>query len=171
MQSILQAYQELERKAREANLKREGEIRSIHDEIINRYRPGGSFLSGSRAELEQQKVKDVGKSMQQLISSGLFGTTRAATLGTQWEADVGAPARAKLEDISMERLSQAQAAKAGFVERIEEPYPDYGALTQAAQAQASKPRRTSTTRAAGRGMGTYGYGGGSRYGGRNLIAG
>jgi len=66
--------------------------------------------------------------MQQMISSGLYGTTTAAGAGRRWEEAVGAPARLRLEDIMMQRLSQAQVGKAGFMERIEEPYPDYAMM-------------------------------------------
>lgn len=142
MANLTQMYQDAENQAREANKKRMGEINAIHDEIIKRYQLGGQFLKGGQALLEQQKGRETGKSMQQLISSGLYGTTTAAGLGRQWESEVGAPARFKLEDVAMERLSSAQLGKAGFQERIEEPYPDYNTLAQASAARASRPSPT-----------------------------
>ena len=159
MANLVEQYQQIADKARQANEKREAEIRGILDEIIQRYQPGGSFLTGAKGELEQRKVKDVGGSMQQMISSGLFGTTGAAGLGRRWEAEVGEPGRARLEDISAERLSAAQRDKAGFAERIEEPYPDMSALGAASQAQGAGSG--SVGRSGGRGggpaaMGLYG---------------
>jgi hypothetical protein len=120
-----------------SNTKRQAQIESIIDEVIARYQPGGTFGKSYLQQLEGQKVRDVGAGTQQLISSGLYGTTTTAGLPAKWEAEVGASARLKLEDIQMERLSQAQLGKASFLERIQEPYPDYSALMQASAAGAS----------------------------------
>jgi len=49
------------------------------------------------------------------------------------------------EDIKMERLSSAQLGKAGFLEGIEETYPDYGALMQAVSATGAGGETTTTT--------------------------
>lgn len=114
--------------ARSANEKRYKEAMAIYDEIITRYQPGGGFGKAALGQLEKQKVRETGAGMQQLISSGLYGTTTAAGLGKQWEEEVGAPSRLKLEDIMMQRLSQAQVGKAGFMERRQDVYPDVGAL-------------------------------------------
>lgn len=133
--SILQQTQQRESASIAANQQRLDQATAIYDEIIARYRPGGSFGKGYLAQLETQKVQDVGKATQQQISSGLAGTTVTSGLGSAWEANVGQPARLKLEDIQMERLSGAQANKAGLIERVENPSPDYGLLAQLAAAQ------------------------------------
>jgi len=75
-----------------------------------------------------------------LISSGLFGTQAAAGVGMQWERTVGAPARLRLEDIMMQRLSQAQIGKAQAIERREDIYPDYGLMSQLIAQVAAAPR-------------------------------
>ena len=118
-----------------ANEKRYAQAMAIYDEIISRYSPGGGFGKAALGQLEEQKVRDVGEETQAQISGGLFGTSVTAGLGTKWESEVGAPARLRLEDIMMERLSQAQLGKAGFIERREDVYPDVGAAAgYAAQA-------------------------------------
>ena len=122
--------------AKESNIKRQKKIEAIFDEIIARYKPGGTFGKSYLQQLGEQKVRDIGAGTQSLISSGMYGTTTTAGLPGKWEAEVGAPARLKLEDIQMERLSSAQLGKASFLERIEEPYPDYNALMQASAAKA-----------------------------------
>ena len=122
--------------AKESNIKRQKKIEAIFDEIIARYKPGGTFGKSYLQQLGEQKVRDIGAGTQNLISSGMYGTTTTAGLPGKWEAEVGAPARLKLEDIQMERLSSAQLGKASFLERIEEPYPDYNALMQASAAKA-----------------------------------
>jgi hypothetical protein len=112
-------------KSYQANLKRYQQAEKIFDEIIAMYGPEGTFGKSYEAELEKQKVSDVGKTKLTDISRGLYGTT---DYGAAWESQVGASARLKLEDIKMERLSAAQAQKAGFLTSIEEPYPDYGLM-------------------------------------------
>lgn len=129
--------------ARRANEMRYAQAMSIYDEIIKRYQPGGTFGQAALGQLEKQKVRDVGAETQQMISSGLYGTTTTAGLPGKWEAEVGAPARLRLEDIMMERLSQAQIGKAGFIERREDVYPAVGAAAGYAQQEAAA-RPTST---------------------------
>lgn len=129
--------------ARQANEQRYAQAMSIYDEIIKRYQPGGTFGKAALGQLEAQKGRDVGRETQQMISSGLYGTTTTAGLPTKWEAEVGAPSRLRLEDIMMQRLSQAQIGKAGFIERREDVYPDVGAYAgYTAQAAAAKPTTT-----------------------------
>lgn len=118
----------MEKTARQANLRREKEIRGYFDTMIGLYAPGGGFGRGYEAELERTKTKDVARGTQQLISSGLYGTTTAAGLGKAWEEEVGAPSRLRLEDLRLERYAQALGQKASFVERIENMYPDYGLI-------------------------------------------
>ena len=86
--------------------------------------------------LEKQKVRDVSRAGQSDISRGLFGLRDR---GAEWESQVGAPSRLKLEDLLTERLSSALMAKGSFLQSIEEPYPDTGALTEAYAAQAGVP--------------------------------
>ncbi len=132
---ILAQTQQRETASIAANQTRLDQATAIYDEIIARYRPGGSFGKGYLAQLETQKTQDVGRATQQQISSGLYGTTVTSGLGSAWEANVGQPARLKLEDIQMERLSGAQRDKAGLIERVENPAPDYGMLADLARAQ------------------------------------
>lgn len=129
--------------ATSANLKRYDQAMSIYDEIIKTYSPGGSFGKGVLGQLEKQKVRDVGAETQDLISSGLYGTSTQAATGRKWEESVGAPARLRLEDIQMQRLSQAQLDKAGFIERREDVGPDMGMLAGLAQ-QAGQYSTTRT---------------------------
>lgn len=118
--------------ANKANELRYQQGMAIYDEIINRYQPGGTFGKAALGQLEKQKVRDVGAETQQLISSGLYGTTTAGGTGRRWEESVGAPARLRLEDIMMERLSQAQVGKAGFIERREDVGPGLGTIADLA---------------------------------------
>lgn len=129
---LLGQFQRAGAEARAANLKRYQEAMSIYDKIIARSQPGGAFERRGLAEIRGARTKGVGQETQQLISSGLYGTTTMAGTGRRWEAEVGAPARGRLEDVMEQRLTGAQQAKAGFIERREDEYPDYGMLAQLA---------------------------------------
>jgi hypothetical protein len=115
---------------------REKEARGLYDRIIKMFEPGGQYGQGTEAMLDRQKKRDVGASMQQLISSGLYGTTTAAGLPIAWEEAVGAPTRAKLEDMRYGQLATSLGNKAQFVTNIEDVLPDYGMIA-GLQSQAS----------------------------------
>jgi len=152
LDDLLKKFERQEEEARAATTERETKIMAITDEIIARYSPGGVFEEKALAQLGQQKTEDVSAGMQQLIGSGLAGTEAGAHVGTAWEKAVGAPARLRLEDLMMERLSGAQMQQAGFMERITDQFPDWGMIAQLAMA-------VEQSRAAGGGGGTvYSYG-------------
>ncbi|MHA1409227.1 MAG: hypothetical protein ACTSQY_02700 [Candidatus Odinarchaeia archaeon] len=129
-EDILKNFEARQQEAREANLRREAQVEAIFDEMIARYGPGGTFGRSYESELAKRKIRDVSAATQADISRGLYGVVPRAT---EWESTVGAPARLKLEDIKMQRLSQAQTQKAGFLERIEDTYPDYALIAGLAQ--------------------------------------
>ena len=116
--------------ARQANIDRRKQIEAMYDKMMGMVGPGGAFEKRGLGEIEAAKTKGVGKETQQMISSGMYGTTTAAGVGRKWEADVGAPARLRLEDIMQQRQLGVMGQKAGFLERIEDVYPDYSALMQ-----------------------------------------
>lgn len=129
-------------KANEENQKRLDQMTSIFDEVINRYQPGGAFQKAGLAQIGQQKVTDVGKETQQMIGSGLYGTTTTASLPSRWESQVGNPARLNLEDVMMQRLSGAQISKAGMIERVEDTGPSISDIINMAN-QYGQGRTTS----------------------------
>ncbi len=135
--NLVADFRKREESARAANLKRETEVRGIYGKQIAQYQEGGAFKAAGLAEIEQTKKRAVGAGTQQMISSGLYGTTTAASIPVQAEHQAGL-ARLKLEDILQQRTSQAQTKLAGFVERIEQPYPDYNMLLQASIAQGQR---------------------------------
>lgn len=144
-QSLLQDFQKREADARAANKARELEIRKTYENIIAQYEEGGAFKASGLADIERTKTRAIGAGTQQMISSGLFGTTTAASIPVQAEQTAGLQ-RLKLEDILEQRVTEAKLGQASFVERIEEPYPDYQLLRDAYVAQASTPRQTQQSR-------------------------
>lgn len=124
-------FGQVSERARQANIARQQRIEEMYGLMEQRVQPGGAFERRGLAEIETARTRGVGREMQQMISSGMYGTTTAAGIGRGWEAEVGAPARGRLEDVMQQRLTGIQMQKAGFLERIEEPYPDYRMLMQA----------------------------------------
>jgi len=140
-QDIIANFQQQQEAARVANEARYAESLKLYDEIIKQYQPEGGFLKGAEAELGREKTRTVAGQEQKLVSSGLFGTSTVAGLGSKWEAEVGQPARLKLEDVRMGRLAQALGAKAGAIERREDIGPDYATIAALSQQAASRPSR------------------------------
>jgi len=135
--SLYQDFLKREEAARAANIKREQEIRGIYGQEIAQYEEGGAFKAAGLADIEQAKTRAIGAGTQQMISSGLYGTTTAASIPVQAEQTAGLQ-RLKLEDILQQRTTEAKRGLAGFVERIETPYPDYSMLMQAMIAQGQR---------------------------------
>lgn len=142
-------------RARAANEERYTQGMGLWDEIIERYQPGGGYGEGALASYERGKTKAVGAGMQQLVSSGLANTTVAATIGKKYEEEVGTPFKLQLQDVQSQRLSEAQAGKAGFIERRTDAYPDAGLAAQLGQ-QVGQAQGIQT---GGYGAGGYGTGG------------
>jgi len=154
----LSQLQQVEQQAYLSNLQRKEQIESIYDSIIEMYQPGGAFEARYLSQLGTRKAKDVGSEMQQLISSGLYGTTTTAGLGRRWEAEVGEPSRLAMEDIMQQRLGMAMGKKAEFLTGIEEEYPDYATAATLA-AQAASARGGGAAVSAGGGYSSGGAGG------------
>ena len=105
--NYMNSYIQAQEKANEANQKRYNEAMKLYDNMIKRFGPGGTFMSGAEAGLERTKTKDVASGSQALVSAGLSNTTMPAGLGKRWEEEIGGPQRLKLEDMRQERLTQA----------------------------------------------------------------
>lgn len=119
-----------QRSARQANIQRRKQIESLYGEMLGMVQPGGAFERRGLADIERQKTRGVGRETQRMISGGMYGTTTAAGVGRRWEADVAGPQRLRLEDIMQRRQLGVMGQKAGFLERIEDEYPEYSQLLQ-----------------------------------------
>lgn len=140
MAALDQLYIQMQKReadARKANIAREKEIRGTYSDLIARSETGGAAKIAGLADIERTKTRAIGAGTQQMISSGLYGTTTAASIPVQAEQTAGLQ-RLKLEDMLEQRTQELKLGKAGFVERIEDPYPDYSALMNAYIAQASR---------------------------------
>ena len=141
---LTQSYTKMADEAKASNLARETEIRNIYTNILNSISGSNDSMRASGlADIERQAGQLEGRETQQMISSGLYGTTTAAAIPRNVATSFTQPARLKLEDLLSTRKREAQLGLAGFVERIQTPYPDYNALFQAQIAEASQPGQTS----------------------------
>ena len=141
--SILGAFQAAQRSANVANLQRYKQGLGLYDQMITNWGKGGGFVKGAEATLERTKKRDVAGGMQNLVSSGLAGTTMAAGIGKKWEEEVGAPSRLSIADIAGQRLAQAMEGKAGFIERRQDTGPDPGMVSSLMQGMGNQPQSTS----------------------------
>ena len=132
-QGVLARFEKQQEEARRMNEQRYAEAQQLYNQVISQYEPGGDFGKGYIAQLERTKQRTVAGQQQQLVSSGLFGTSVTAGLGQKFEEEVGQPARLRLEDLRRSRYAQALQAKAGLVERREDIGPDYRTIAQLAQ--------------------------------------
>jgi len=139
---LLADMQKRETDAYAANKAIEMEIRGIYDNLIARSSEGGAAKTAGMAEIELGKTRAIGAGTQQMISSGLFGTTTAASIPVQAENQASL-SRLKLEDMLEQRTQELKLGKAGFAERIDNPYPDYNMLLQAMMAQGSQNSQNS----------------------------
>ena len=116
---------------------REAEIRRLLEANLGTYGPEGAFAKAGERAIEQTYAKDVSR----MIGAGLYGTTAV-------ESTAGAARRSgrlTLESMLEEGKSRARSAYAGFIEHIEDEYPELGGLTQAYASMASVPRSTGTS--------------------------
>ena len=131
-QALTNKVAQQEKEAKAANKARETEIRGLYSSILNGLSGSeNSIRASGLKDIETQSNRLVGTETQNLISSGLFGTTTAASVPTRVASEFEQPARLKLEDMIRQRKTEAQLGLAGFVERIQNPYPDYNSLVQA----------------------------------------
>jgi len=111
--------------AKQANIDRYREAKSLYEENLSQYQPGGAFGRGFEEQLKSAKLEDVGRQTQHQISSGLWGVQSTGAIGSQWEKKVGAPARLQLADMRMGKLAESRKDLAGVIERREDEYPDF----------------------------------------------
>jgi hypothetical protein len=147
----IQAFQQQSAAANRANEARYQQGLDIYGEIIKRYGPGGTFMQGATAQIERGLEKAGARGYQDLVSAGLASTTMPSTLRGRLEEDIGQPARLRLEDLRMERLSGAQRDLASFTERREDIGPDMGQFAGLMEGAAQQPRYSAPTGGTGGG--------------------
>jgi hypothetical protein len=132
--SLLQQYAQMmikaQNEANAANEKRYKEGMTGYQNIADMYAPGGSFGQGANAMYERGKTKNLATAGQNLISSGLGGTTISAGLPSKYEEEVGTPFKLQLQDLMTSKYAEAMGNKLGFLERKTEKGPDFSQIAQ-----------------------------------------
>ena len=113
--------------AKQANVARQARIEGMYGEMLKSVGRGGAFEKAGLADIEEARVKGVGEETQSMISSGTYGTTTAAGIPAK-HRKIATQARLKLEDVMSQRELAIKQQKIGFLERIEDAYPDYSQL-------------------------------------------
>lgn len=135
--SLVDLYTQSYEETAARNAAREAEIRRLLEANLKTYEPEGAFAKAGERAIEQTYAKDVSR----MIGAGLYGTTAV-------ESTAGAArrqGRLTLESLLEEGKSRARSAYAGFIERIEDEYPELGGLTQAYASMASVPSMSGTS--------------------------
>lgn len=137
MWELIQSYKQRGEEAKQANLERYEKGLGIWEDVVGQYAPGGGFGEGAMASYQRSKTRDLAQASQSLVSAGLYNSTIAANLPKKYEEEVGTPFRLNLEDIRQQRLGEARAGMAGFIERREDIPPDPTLLAALLQKGAS----------------------------------
>lgn len=128
--ALVNKFEDQASSARTANLERYNQAMDIYSNIEKMYAPGGQLETRGMEMIESQRNKDLAYSAQSGVSSGLSQTTRQQYASKRWTEDVGAPALQDLQYKSQASLAGAMGQRAGFIERREDEYPDYGMIAQ-----------------------------------------
>lgn len=144
---LTQSYYNVAQTAYAKNLEKLQYGKDVLNKLITSYEASKYYGAGGAGEtyqkmLEEQKRLDVSAGVSSLYGQGLAGTTLRGRLPMAWESQVGAPARAKLEDVRRGTEEKYKMDLMNLITGVETPYPDYGALMQAQAAQASVPTET-----------------------------
>ncbi|KKL78377.1 hypothetical protein LCGC14_2025450 [marine sediment metagenome] len=84
------------------------EARTALQEAMARYEPGGGYGAGVESGIARGRTQAISSGMQNLVSSGLAGTTIAGGLGKKYEEEVAMPARAQVEEGRATAMSSLQ---------------------------------------------------------------
>jgi hypothetical protein len=137
LSDYINQLQESQKEANAANEQRLKEVTALYDEIIAQYSTGGSAEKAGLAQIEEAKKSSVSQGTQALVNSGFANSTMMATLGSQFEKDVGATARLTLESTLADKLAAAKTGKATMLENVQDVGPDdslvANLISQAAQ--------------------------------------
>jgi hypothetical protein len=95
------------------------DIISLLDTIIAQYSPTGEFAKSRGEQLSEKRRTGIPQMQANLASRGLSNTTIGAAIPAQFEAEVARPFETETELLRTGALSQAAAAKAGYLSEAE----------------------------------------------------
>lgn len=135
--SLLDLAQQANAEARARNARREAEIRSLYKQNLESFAPEGALAQAGERAVERTYSQDLSR----MLGAGLYSTTAVESVAGAARRQ----GRLTLESMLEEGRGRARSAYADFIERIEDEYPDLGAVERGYAAQTSMPSRTSGT--------------------------
>ena len=148
LDEMYKLFQKQEKDSIEANLARETEIRGMYDNLISTATDPESnpFFQAEKAKLSYAQMIGGGQAIAGkggAIDRGLsYNTTNPLTGGADMRYQLG---MSSLAGDMFNTGSALQQQKAGFIERINEPPPDYSQLFNMMLAEQSKPEPKRNT--------------------------
>lgn len=131
---LLEAWEQSTAEQRERNIARLEELRGGYGELTEE-------TLGEIATVGTQERRDIARQgrelqaggLQQLVSTGLYGTGVAQSVrrrAAEFESDAGARLAERLATLRSGVKERLGTGWLGALERVEEPYPDYGLFAQ-----------------------------------------
>lgn len=108
------------------------EGRRLMQDAMAQFAPGGAFEQAGMASYAQGKKEALAGGMQNLVSSGLAGTSNPMAMNTAYERNVGNPFRLNLAAEGSGRLASAMTNAANYVAGFPDIYADAGTLAHVA---------------------------------------
>lgn len=130
--------------ARAANEERYAQGLGIHEELVSDLGAGGTMETAALQQYERQKQLDMATQTQQMVSSGLYGTTMPGTLAATYEEQVGVPYKTQLAETMAGRRAEAMRGQAGFIERREDTPPSPELMASLVQTASARPEEDTT---------------------------
>lgn len=122
-------------------------VQALYEQARAQFAPGGAYTKGVEAAVARQGEKAMSSGMQNLVSSGLAGSTMSGSLGNKFAEEVAAPALASAESERATNLANLDMQYANMLNQLEQSktqtdtargnYQQQGSITAA---MANKPR-------------------------------
>lgn len=141
---LVGTFQEQADAARAANEERYAQGLGIHEELVSDFGQGGTMEAAAMQRYERQKQRDMATQTQQMVSSGLYGTTMPGTMAATYEEQVGTPYKLGLAEAMAQRKTEAMRGQAGFIERREDTPPDPVLMAGLVERASAKPEEDTT---------------------------
>jgi len=123
----------------------------IHEQIVGMFGPESQFGAGYMDQYQRERDRQLATQEQNMISRGLYNTSSATGMASDYEQRVGVPFRMQLADMQMTKQAEALQGQAGFIERREDTPPDPALMANLVSQAEARPDEVDTTGTGGTG--------------------
>lgn len=141
-QGLVGQFQEQADEANRMNELRYQQGLGIHEQIVGMFDPESTYGAGFMDQYQREKERQLATQEQGMISRGLYNTTTAVGMESDYEQRVGVPMRLQMADLMMSKQAEALSGQAGFIERREDIPPDPALMANLVTAAESRPDET-----------------------------